>query len=160
MEQADPQTWLEEPHRAALERVEQALIARFGGEIGIEVAAEVQAWAWHHLDQVEEADNPAGLLYRVGQSQARGHLRWMRRRAPVELLPEEVVRDRNAELVDLFRCLGELSEAQRVAVVLVHAHGERYDDVAEVLGVSPAAVTNHVHRGLKKLRRLMEVDDG
>lgn len=157
MEQADPQSWLDEPQREAMERVEHALIARFGGEIGIEVAAEVRAWAWHNLDQVAGAENPAGLLYRVGQSRARGHLRWAQRRAPVELLPEGVVRDRNAELVDLFRFLGDLSEPQRVAVVLVHAHGETYDDVAAVLGVSTAAVTNHVHRGLKKLRRLMEV---
>ncbi|MGY6502437.1 MAG: RNA polymerase sigma factor [Acidimicrobiales bacterium] len=157
-EQASADGWLAERETVALVRVEHAAIARYGAEIGAEVISEVRAWAWDHVDEVVAADNPAGLLYRVAQSNARRHLRWAKRRAPVELLPEQVVRDRNAELVDLFRSLGALSEAQRVAVVLVHAHGERYDDVARLLGVSTAAVTNHVHRGLKKLRHLMEVD--
>lgn len=158
-EQADPQSWLAERDMLALVRVEHAAIARYGAEIGAEVIAEVRAWAWHHADEVAAADNPGGLLYRVAQSNARRHLRWAKRRAPVELLPNRVVRDRNADLVDLFRSLGALSEPQRIAVVLVHAHGERYEDVARLLGVSTAAVTNHVHRGLKKLRHLMEVDD-
>jgi DNA-directed RNA polymerase specialized sigma24 family protein len=38
---------------------------------------------------------------------------------------------------------------------MVHCYGYRYRDVAEVLGVSDAAVTNHVHRGLARLRTLL-----
>jgi DNA-directed RNA polymerase specialized sigma24 family protein len=141
---------------AVLVRVERALIARFGAEIGAEVAADTREWAWANRDVLTDAANPGGWLFRVGQSRARVHTRWFGQRAPIELLPEGVIGEPNADLIDLFRCLGKLNDAQRVAVVLVHAHGERYDDVAHVLGVSTAAVTNHVHRGLKRLRELME----
>lgn len=105
------------------------------------------------------AANPGGWLFRVGQSRARVYTRWFRRRAPIELLPEGAIGEPNADLIDLFRCLGQLNDAQRVAVVLVHGHGERYEDAAQILGVSTAAVTNHIHRGLRKLRFLMEEED-
>lgn len=139
-----------------LVRVRRAAVARYGAEVGGEVAAEARAWAWANREQVLGADNPAGLLFRVAQSRARSHHRWAARRAPVELLPAGEVADLGAEVADLARALARLSDAQRVAVVLVHAHGERYDDVAAVLGVSTAAVTNHVHRGLRKLRSMLE----
>lgn len=141
---------------AALDRLRRVLIAQYGGEIGVEVFADVQVRAWANQDQVTEATNPGGLLYRVAQSQARTHHRWVDRRAPVEMVPEAVVADTHPELIDLYRYLGRLNEKQRVAVVMAHAHGETYQAVAEVLGVSTAAVTNHVHRGLKKLRLMME----
>lgn len=147
------------PIDAEVTRVQRVVVARFGGEIGVEVAADVAEWAWAHRDQVTEAANPGGLLYRVAQSRARTHIRWVNRRASVELLPEHVVGETDDELLDLFRCLSLLNDNQRVAVVLVHAHGERYDDVAAVLGISTAAVTNHVHRGLKRLRKMMEDTD-
>lgn len=140
-------------------RLRRVLVAQYGGEIGIEVAADAQAWAWANPDRVMGADNPGGLLYRVAQSRARAHHRWIDRRAPIEMVPEAAVAEARPELVDLYRSLGGLNEKQRVAVVMVHAHGETYDAVADVLGVSTAAVTNHVHRGLKKLRSMMEDDE-
>lgn len=140
-------------------RLRRVLVAQYSGEVGIEVAADAQAWAWANQDRVLEARNPGGLLYRVAQSRARTHHRWMDRRAPIEMVPEDVVAEVRPELVDLYRCLGRLNVKQRIAVVMVHAHGERYDTVADLLGVSTAAVTNHVHRGLKKLRSMMEETD-
>ena len=137
-------------------RLRRVLVAQYGGEIGVEVAADAQAWAWANPPKVVEASNPSGLLYRVAQSRARAHHRWVARRAPVEMVPDDVVAQTRPELVDLYACLGRLDEKQRIAVVMVHAHGERYDTVAQMLGVSTAAVTNHVHRGLKKLRSMME----
>lgn len=139
-----------------LVRVRRATVARYGLDIGTEVAADARAWAWAHQDKVLAADNPAGLLFRVAQSQARAHHRWASRRAPVELLPDQDLEAADPAMVDLFQALSRLSDPQRIAVVLVHAHGERYDDVAALLGVSTAAVTNHVHRGLKKLRSMLE----
>lgn len=136
--------------------VRRAAVARYGLDVGAEVTAEAMAWAWANRGEVLAADNPAGLLFRVAQSKARAHHRWSVRRAPVELLPDHDVNEANPALVDLFRALSKLSDPQRIAVVLVHAHGERYDEVAALLGVSTAAVTNHVHRGLKRLRSMLE----
>jgi transposase len=48
----------------------------------------------------------------------------------------------------LLDALGRLKHEQRVAVLLVHGHGYRYDEVAEVLGVSTAVVrAARSHRG-------------
>jgi DNA-directed RNA polymerase specialized sigma24 family protein len=56
----------------------------------------------------------------------------------------------------LVASLGRIDHRQRVAVLLVHGYGYSYREVAEVLDVSVAAVTNHVHRGLGALRSQMK----
>jgi DNA-directed RNA polymerase specialized sigma24 family protein len=41
-------------------------------------------------------------------------------------------------------------------VLLVHGYGFTYREVVDLLHVSEAAVTNHIHRGLTRLRSLLE----
>jgi DNA-directed RNA polymerase specialized sigma24 family protein len=135
--------------------VRRALVARYGVQAGTEATADAVAWAWQNLDEVLGAQNPSGLVYRVGQSKARRYQRWARQQNRSELAAEQDVVEWDPTLVDVVRALGKLSEEQRVAVLLVHAYGERYDTVAGLLGISPAAVTNHVHRGLLRLRQIM-----
>jgi RNA polymerase sigma factor (sigma-70 family) len=50
-----------------------------------------------------------------------------------------------------------LSEHQRVAVVLAHGFGWTHREIADLLGVSPSTVQNHVERGVSKLRTALEV---
>ena len=57
--------------------------------MGAEVTAETMAWACEHLDELAEMENPAGYLYRVGQSQARRLARW--ERESLRLPPERAV---------------------------------------------------------------------
>lgn len=139
----------------ALERtVRRALVARNGVELGCEAAAEAIAWAVEHPDRLAELEQPAGYLYRVGQSRLRRQRRWARQTAPVFAPPADDVAlsfDR-----ELFDALADLRPEQRTAVVLVHCYGYRYREVAEVLGIGEAAVTNHVHRGLARLRSRLE----
>jgi DNA-directed RNA polymerase specialized sigma24 family protein len=63
--------------------------------------------------------------------------------------------DRRVDL-DLVAALGALRSDQRIAVTLVHAYGWSYAEVADLLRISVAATTNHVHRGLRKLRKVLE----
>jgi RNA polymerase sigma factor (sigma-70 family) len=130
------------------QRVRRSLVARFGVEVGNDSCNDALEWAWSHQDQLISADNPAGLLYRVGQSSSRRYLRW--RRAP--RLPAETMSDNATTDLGLGDAMSSLSEPQRVSVLLVHGHRYTYDEVAEILGVSTAAVRNHVHRGLRRLR--------
>ena len=58
----------------------QALIAAYGAQKGAEVTADALAYAWEHWDRLAGMDNPAGYVYRVGQSAAR---RGVFRRSPV-----------------------------------------------------------------------------
>ena len=130
-------------------RVRRALVAFYGVQIGTEVAAEAMATAWERWPEISQMDNPAGYLFRVGQSRSRRHLRWARRTSLPLVADRSVVAESH---VDLLRELDRLKPMQRAAVVLVKSYGFSYREVAQVLGVSEAAVTNHVHRGLAALR--------
>ena len=143
--------------RSAGERVRRALVAFYGVEIGTEAAAEALSVAWQRWDEVSAMDNPAGFMFRVGQSKARPHVRWWVRR---ELFPstEGQIAAPDGARLDVLDALRRLRPEQRAAVVLVKSHGHSYREAAEILGVSEAAVTNHVHRGLTRLRTIMEVD--
>ena len=140
---------------AALDRtLRRALVARYGLEVGTEAAAETIGWAWEHWDLVASMDNAAGYLYRVGQSAARRHVRWVRRR--VDLPVEPRWDDAPSMQGDVFDALARLKPDHRVAVLLVHGYSFTYREVADLLGVSEAAVTNYVHRGLTRLRSILE----
>ena len=128
----------------------RALVAAYG-PVGRDAAADALAYAWEHWERVSGMENPAGYLYRVGQSR----LRWYRRRAPAVVMPASPS-DHWFE-PDLAPALAELTRPQRVAVVLCHGFSLTHREVASLLDVSPSTVQNHVERGLAKLRARLEV---
>jgi DNA-directed RNA polymerase specialized sigma24 family protein len=138
------------------DRLRRAFVARFGVEVGYDVHAETMAWAWQHRDQLGALSNPAGYLFRVGQSAARRHHRWSR---GLGLFPM----DFNASAAevpeldwDVLQALRKIKPKERVSVLLVHGYGFSYREVAELLNVSEANITNHIHRGLAKLRPILK----
>lgn len=135
----------------------RALVARNGLDRGSDAAATAVAWAWEHPDELAGIDNPIGYLYRVGQSSLRRGYRLDRLR--VDLLPDSVTHDTPGIDHDLFDALRELTPDQRVSVAMVHMYGFAYRDVADVIGVTEAAVTNYVHRGLQRLRDVLSRND-
>jgi DNA-directed RNA polymerase specialized sigma24 family protein len=139
-----------EPAAVTLRR---ALVARNGVEDGCDAAAEAIAWAWEHRADVEAMDNPLGYLFRVGHSSLRRERRIRARRGQWRV--EAYVEPSVSFDSDLFAALRRLTPDQRTAVVLVHMYGFSYTDASDVLDVSEAAVTNHVHRGLRRLRQLL-----
>lgn len=136
------------------ESVRRALVAFYGVEVGTEAAADALTVAWERWPEVSSMDNPGGFLFRVGQSRARPHVRWHRRRASFPLLDQESARP-DPDVVDLLRALGRLRPEQRGALLLVKSYGFTYREAADLLGVTEAAVTNHLHRGLEQLRATM-----
>lgn len=126
-------------------RLRHALVAAFGQDRGREATAEALAYAWEHWGRVGEMANPAGYLYRVGQSRGR-----RRRLAPV-FDPVPVGRLPEVE-PGLPAALLGLSDKQRVAVVMVHAYGWLRSDAADMLGVTVSTLDTHLQRGLAKLR--------
>lgn len=136
-------------------RLRRALVARYGTDVGPEIASDALARAWAEWPRIREMANPAWYLYRVAQSSARRYHRWGRQPAfPVE----QVMNDSQAEPA-LHEALTRLRPHQRVAVLLAHAHGYSYAEVADLTGMTPDAVRNHVHRGMRRLRDLLEVSD-
>lgn len=70
---------------------------------------------------------------------------------------EEQVEQQLARL-EWGRLLGQLSEAQRVAVVLRHVEGLPISEIAQVLGCREGTAKSHVSRGLSHLRTLLAHD--
>ena len=59
----------------------------------------------------------------------------------------------------LGKALGELSDQQRLAVVLVHGFGWTMRDVAHLTGTKVPTIHTHLDRGLSKLSAYLEVDE-
>jgi DNA-directed RNA polymerase specialized sigma24 family protein len=132
-------------------RLRRAFVATYGTERGTEATAEALAWAWTHWSRVQEMPNAAGFLFRVGQS----HTRPRR----VSYLTADPPSTTPWVEPGLPRALARLSKQQRTAVVLVHAFGWTLREVAELTGVKPTTVQNHLERGLAKLRDALEVHE-
>jgi len=60
------------------------------------------------------------------------------------------------ELSALGRCLGELADSERHAVILAYRDGLNYDQLAVLLGGSVDAVKTSIHNGLARLRDCLE----
>jgi RNA polymerase sigma-70 factor (ECF subfamily) len=133
-------------------RLRRALVALYGTERGRDATAEALAFAWEHWASVEEVDNPVGYLFRVAQSKSRV------RRTPAIFLSRSPDATEHAFEPQLPAALQSLSDHQRLAVVLVHGFGWRITEAAELLGVKPTTVQNHVERGLRRLRKSLGVD--
>ena len=137
-------------HLGAEPQLRRALIARYGGEIGREAAAEALAYGWENWDRVSSMENPLGYLYRVGQSKSR---RLWPRRVTFPVGPEH--REPWVE-PGLPLALNKLSARQRQVVVLVHGFEYTHQEVADLLGLSRSSIQNHVERGLARLRAELE----
>ena len=64
--------------------------------------------------------------------------------------------ERHEQALRLADALGRLPEAQREALVLQHWHGWSLAEIGAHLGRSPAAVAGLLHRGLERLRQLLQ----
>lgn len=128
----------------------RALVAAYG-PAGRDAAADALAHAWEHWERVSTMENPAGYLFRVGQTK----LRWYRRRPPAVTPPAGP--SEHWYEPDLAPALAELTRQQRVAVVLCHGFALTHREVASLLDIAPSTVQNHVERGLAKLRARLEV---
>ena len=134
-------------------RLRRALVAWYGTEVGREATADALEVAWARWDAVEGMANPVGYLFRVGQSRSR---RYRRRVVVLPAVPASELPEIDPRLP---RALAGLSNQQRAAVLLVHAHGWTQTETAAALGCSVSTVRNHLDRGLRRLRAVLGDDD-
>jgi DNA-directed RNA polymerase specialized sigma24 family protein len=137
-------------------RLLQALVARFGIEVGADATADAMAYSFEHWDRVRSMTNPLGYLFRVGQTSARKQFRWSRSFA----LPEPGPNRLPDVEPGLARALMKLDHEQRVMVMLVHGHDWPYAEVAAVFGVTVTKVRNELFSAMQKLRKQLGTSQG
>lgn len=153
MEPESSQTELFEVFLVEVEAgLRHGFIAQFGPEDGRDAAAQALLYGWEHWERLQGMDNPAGYLFRVGQTWGR------RNRRPTGSLPSIPVHHEAWVEPSVPHALESLSEKQRVAVVLRHGSDWSYERIAELMGGSPAAVRKNVERALSRLRVALEVN--
>jgi DNA-directed RNA polymerase specialized sigma24 family protein len=148
--------------KEARPRLMSALIAHHGSDLGAEATDEALMYGWANWERVGVTANPIGYLYKVGDRFAQRR-EFRSRREPstdpgiLGLAAEGsawIVEDPDTELVGL---LQQLPTNQRGAVLLVHAFGCTYQMAADTLDVPLSTLTNDVHRGIKALRALPQL---
>lgn len=132
-------------------KLRAALVSAYGLEVGIEAASEALAYGWEAWERLQTMDNPVGYLYRVGQTAA------AKARRPQALLDRPLPYEMPDFEPGLIPALEQLSEQQRVCVLLVNAHGWTQADAAELLDIKPATVRTHLERGMARLQELLKV---
>lgn len=138
-------------------RLRRALTSAYGADAGREATAEALAWAWGNLAKVESMRNPAGYLYRVGQTAARRS----RRRTRPTALPLVAGSAESPWPIEprLAAALERLSPSQRVAVLLIDGWGCTQAEAADTMGCRISTVRVHHRRGMAKLRDALGVED-
>ncbi len=137
-------------------RIWQALTPVVGPHRAAAAVNDALVYAWRHWDRVADLDNPPGYLYRLAYRSATRP-----DRAGRALSPDAFPTPAAAELPDfepsLVPALLGLSPSQRSVVWLVEGCGWGLTDTARMLDVSVSTVRNHLARGMKHLRKAMEV---
>jgi len=123
-----------------------------------EIMQEAFLRLWERWERVSGLDDPVGYLYRTAMNVFRQRLR----RAKVALRRTARLLDRSDayEAVDarevVIQGLRSLAPRQRAAVVLTSLYGFRSAEVAEMLGLSPAAARMLATRGRASMRKAVE----
>jgi RNA polymerase sigma-70 factor (ECF subfamily) len=102
--------------------------------------------------------DPAAWLVAIARNECRARLRGRRPDVPLDEVPARTQPDdtvdaahRRAEIGKLRSALSELPARQREALVLREVHGLRYDEMADVLEISPPSVEPLLWRARRRL---------
>lgn len=146
---------IERVYREHREQLWRALAAFTGdGDTASDALAETFAQALARGDKIER---PVAWVWRTAFRMAAGELqRRTRQREPMVessySLPEPIDH--------VVSALGRISPKQRLAVIL-HDYADRpINEIAETLGISRATVYVHLSQGRRRLKQMLEVDDG
>lgn len=123
-------------------------------EIASDAVAEAFAQALGRGDQILD---PRAWVWRVAFSLARGEMK--RARADARSVPD-LADPSSGQVQELLELLRHLSRNQRAAIILHYYADRPVREVATTLGVSTATAKVHLHRGRKRLKELLEDDDG
>lgn len=118
---------------------------------------------WETERYIELNDDIKGYLYRAVKNRALNHIRNKeveRRRCEQFHLFTAPVQERKEDteeyLLQLKEALYELPVQRRQAIQMVYLHDKKYQEAADVMGISINSLKTHLKIGLKNLRNRMK----
>ncbi len=160
--------------RAAFARLYELTAAKLFGvvlrivnqrELAEEVLQECFVAVWERATDYDPARGPAlGWLITIARHGAIDRLRRQASRPEGHRAPDDSLialpsgdrTERSAEWQDLRRCLGELAEQPRRAIMLAYLYGLTREEIAIRLAIPVGTVKSSIGRGLDRLRRCLE----
>lgn len=122
---------------------------------------------WRHRASLDPERSPRALLYTAVRNLAFNHLRNEKTRSRLVASDYQPTmwRDPGPEAAvlateldqSLRQWLDELPPRQREALTLSRFEGLSHDEIAEVMGVAPRTVNNHLVRALETIRRRLDL---
>jgi RNA polymerase sigma-70 factor, ECF subfamily len=129
-----------------------------------DVAQEVFVKVYHSLRHFRQESGFSTWIYRIATNASLDRLK-QRKRTSTRLVPineshiAEMQTQPETDHIDtgihIERALHELPTLQRAVVILRHMEGYSTKQVSEILRCSEGTVKTHLHRGLKKMRKLL-----
>lgn len=151
------QAAVEECYRAEHARLWRSLLLFSGdADLASDAVSEAFTQALHRGTAIRDLRR---WVWRAAFAIARGELATRRRHAP-ELDDHHPLVEMPAPTVDLVRGLRQLTPKQRAALVLHHYAGYSNRETAAIIGSTAAAVGVHLERARRRMRDLLEDDDG
>jgi RNA polymerase sigma-70 factor (ECF subfamily) len=145
---------IERVYRESGNRLWWALLAYTGDrEIASDATAEAFARALGVADSIAD---PAAWVWRVGFRVATAELR--SRRRPLPTFDDRY--DMDERVLAVILALERLSRRQRAVFVLFYLDDRTTQQIAELLSMSTATVSVHLHRARRRLREILGDDDG
>jgi RNA polymerase sigma-70 factor (ECF subfamily) len=114
------------------------------------------------LKLTDEPENPTHYCIRSFRNRATNYRRSLWRRLTRELKSHRWFDSRTTETVverKAMRCLAELPTEQREVIVLKIWHGHTFEDIGELLGISPNTIAGRYRYGLQKLRACLKGEE-
>ena len=142
---------VEKAYREEGQRLWKALLL-FSGDPHLSSDAVSEAFA-QALARGDAIKSVTAWVWRTAFRVAAGELK---ARRDVSSNVEEMTYEMVDPFPEVLEHLRRLSPKQRAAVVLHHYAGYPAAEIARILGSTPTAVGVHLHRGRRRLRRLLE----
>ncbi|MDR7131794.1 RNA polymerase sigma-70 factor (ECF subfamily) [Algoriphagus sp. 4150] len=126
-----------------------------------DLSQEVFIQVWNHLDGFRYQSSHKTWIYRITVNCCLGFLKKSKRGAflrdpspgPLDQIGEE--QENSHRILDeLYRAMGQLDDLDRLIVTMM-LEELPYEEISEVLGVSPSNLRVKIHRVKKKLKKLM-----
>jgi len=123
-----------------------------------DIAQDIFMKAYDAIESFQRRSSFETWLKRIAINASKDALR-KKKRTPVKMTLKKDIADaqdhnRSNETIDIFdKALMNLSANQKTALVLRYYHGEKINDIAEIMNINENTVRIHLHRAIEKIRQ-------